>query len=447
MRGRAGATRCLLATPLALLLALLLVVPLAAAAAPPGTAPAAANDGETGADALPPGTVTAVDALGTASAADAQARVAPLFAPVGGPVLENAVDGYRIRFVTTTPDGTSTEVAATLYLPAADAVDRPLPVYAFASGTTGLAAKCAPSREAAYDPTLGYYEPYLMSYAARGYVAILPDYLGFDLPGRVQAYFDAEAEARVLLDAIRAVHAFLGAPLQGTPAPPSAARPRAGVELSGAVFTAGYSQGGHAAYAAADRRADYAPEVPLDGMIGFGSTTNVERLLRDGPYYAPYIARAWQQQFGLDPAAILAERWLDGLDAVAAAECVDRAQQIYPFDAEQIYRTSFREALFAGALAAEAPEVHALLEANRTGLAGHGLPGLLVQGGDDIIARDATQERFVAELCAAGSDVTYARFPGVRHRYTRAAGFEASIAWMEAIAAGRRPIATCRAER
>ena len=92
----------------------------------------------------------------------------------------------------------------------------------------------------------------------------------------------------MLLDAVRATYAFFEAFGTNADVNPSNVKP------SGAVFTAGYSQGGHAAFAAADLRPSYAPELPLTGMIGYGATTNVERLLREGPYYAPYIVQSYR---------------------------------------------------------------------------------------------------------------------------------------------------------
>ena len=55
----------------------------------------------------------------------------------------------------------------------------------------------------------------------------------------------------------------------------------------------------------------------------------------------------------------------------------------------------------------------------------------MVQGGADIIVTTEAQTRFVQELRAAGSEVRYLVFPGVRHRYTRPVGFAASVDWIE----------------
>ena len=382
-----------------------------------------------------PGALLELIPTGAYRPADIEALAAPLFAPHEVPPLAASVNTYRLRYATTDLDGSPAEIVAQLFVPVLTE-ETARPVYAFGAGTTGLAEPCAPSKEYEYSHPLGHYRAYLLAYASRGFIGVLPDYLGFNDPERTQAYFNARAEGRVMLDAVRATYAFFEAFGANADVNPSSVRP------SGAVFTAGYSQGGHAAFAAADLRPSYAPDVPLTGMIGYGATTNVERLLREGPYYAPYIVQSYAADFEFDPAQVLAERWLPTLEAVANEKCVDQVQQFYPFDAS-VYAPTFADALYGDRLAEVFPEVKRVLDENRTGLSGHALPALVIQGDDDVIVRNPTQELFVEELCAAASPVLYLTFPGVRHRYTRQAGFEATVAWMEALAAGERAPDTC----
>jgi hypothetical protein len=62
--------------------------------------------------------------------------------------------------------------------------------------------------------------------------------------------------------------------------------------------TAGYSQGGHAALAALDMNEAYAPELRLDGAVGFGSTNSVEMLMKEAGYYSPYIVYTYLLIYG-----------------------------------------------------------------------------------------------------------------------------------------------------
>jgi hypothetical protein len=380
----------------------------------------------------PPGSIVEVVYEERLPRATVRQQASRAFGRFGMPEVENDVDVYRLRFVTTGLGGEYAVVSASLFVP----VDPPRgasPLYVYGSGTTGLADVCAPSREAALPQPLGDYRGLLAAYAARGIATIFPDYLGFENPARPQAYFHAASEAHVMLDAARAARfLFSEAPWLG--------------ELQDAVLMGGYSQGGHAAFAAADLRPWYAPELPLLGMVGYGATTDVLPLFEEGPYYAPYVLASWSAIYGpdqVDAASVLRERWLPSLDREALSVCVDRAQQIFPFDVDAMYTPAFARALRAGTLPVYFPGIYALFQENRTGLSGHGLPALVVQGGRDVIVHDPTQERFVAELCARGSDVEYFNVPDARHRETRPAGFEASVRWILERSAGIPAPSTC----
>ena len=381
---------------------------------------------------LAPGSVVEVVYEERLSATRVRDAAASPFGRFGPPRVDNAVDVFHLRFVTTGLAGEVAVVSASLFVPV-EPIAGSAPLYVFGSGTTGLADVCAPSREHALPQPLGEYRAYLAPYAGRGIVTVFPDYLGFEAPGRPQAYFHAASEAHVMLDAARAVRTlFTEAPWLGV--------------LEDLVVMGGYSQGGHAAFAAADLRPWYAPEVPLVGLIGYGATTDVQPLFLEGPYYAPYVIASWSAIYGaeqVDAPAVLAERWLPALTNEAVSVCVDRAQQVFPFDVDAMYTPEFARALRQGTLATDFPGMHALFEENRTGLSGHGLPALVVQGGQDIIVRDPTQERFVAALCAAGSSVEYLNVRDARHRDTRPAGFEAAVAWIAERAAGAPAPSTC----
>lgn len=385
---------------------------------------AAANPAVTSLSALPEEAWTAgrlIEATHlqrwTAQQVHAQSVLA--FGSHGQPPVENGVDLWQLRVATTGLDGDVVAVTAQFFHPV-EPLAGSSPLFVYGSGTTGVGPACAPSRETLLPQPLGYYRELLAPYAARGFATVFPDYLGFDDPTRPQAYFHALSEAHVLLDAARAVREFYD-------------RLAIADELQEAVFFGGYSQGGHAAFAVADHHRSYAPDVDVRGVIGFAATTDVAALLGEAAYYAPYVVLSYRSVYGadkVDPAQVLGERWLRDLDATAGTICVDRAQQVYPFAGAPMYTAAFERGLRQGDLSAAAPGFADALKANHTGLSGHGVPALVIQGGRDVIVSDRVQERFVAALCQAGSDVQYVNYPTARHRDTRPAGFEASIAWM-----------------
>lgn len=385
-----------------------------------------------------PAPATLVEAVptGRADIAEIQELTRPFFEGFEVPAPVYAVKTYRLRYRSRDFDGSQAEILAQLVVPDPE---RPVerPVLAFGSGTTGVADLCAPSLERPELRRWGHYIGNMLAYAGQGFIVVFPDYLGFNDPSRPQRYFSKIAEGQVMLDAVRAVFDFFA---EGKERRKVKARP------SAAVFIAGYSQGGHAAFAAADLRASYASEVNLTGVLGFGSANDVEALFRDGPTYAPYILYSYEQIYGaveIDPARYLQERWARSLEADAGRLCVDEFQSYYPADGSKLYQAEFYEALYGGGLTAAFPELHARFEENRSGLSGHALPALIVQGLEDTIVTPVSQSRFVSELCSMGSPVLYLKLPGVRHRYTRAAGFRASLDWMERLARGETPPSDC----
>lgn len=380
---------------------------------------------------LPPGRLVEAVFVERWTPQTVQERAGVAFGGYGAPLVENAVDLWLLRFTTTRFDGEVAVVRARAFTPVAPPRGA-APLLVYGSGTTGVADVCAPSREYERATPLGYYRELLAPYAGRGIATVFPDYLGFEDPDRPQAYFHADSEAHVLLDAARAMTelyartADLGA-------------------LRAETFFGGYSQGGHAAFAVADRFRAYAPDVPVAGVMGFAATTDVEALLATAAYYAPFVLLAYRSIYGeaIDPAQVLAARFLPTLEQDAGAFCVDRAQQVYAYDGAVTYTAEFHQALQAGDPGAAAPDFARALAANATGLTGHGLPALVVQGGQDVIVLDRTQEVFVEALCAAGSPVTYLNVPTARHRDTRPAGFVASVEWMWALADGAPAPSTC----
>jgi hypothetical protein len=174
-------------------------------------------------------------------------------------------------------------------------------------------------------------------------------------------------------------------------------------------------------------------------VIGFGGTTDVEALLREGPAYAPLIFYTYSVMYGagdVDPAAYLPEHFAKSLAEDVNRMCIDQFQTYYSYDGAKVYRPDFHKALYGGRLSELYPRLARRLAENRSGLSGHGLPALVAEGETDFIITPATQKRFVGAPREAGSAVRYEQFKGVPHKGIRQAAFAASLAWMEGIARG-----------
>lgn len=354
------------------------------------------------------------------SAAEIATDSAALFEDFERPDPVLPVDIYEIRFMTRDADGTPIEALASLYIPVTTARDE-APVLAFGSGTTGLGNQCAPSREVPEEIRWGWYRQNMMAYASQGIITIFPDYVGFNHPDIPQRYFSKIAEGHLMLDALRAARRAFREYAADIP---SAIRPGSG------NVTAGYSQGGHAALAALDMNESYAPELRMDGGIGFGSTNDVEMLMREAAYYSPNIIYTYLQIYGRDlvnPAELLQPQWLPTLEEDVMRMCVNEFQFYYPFEGEPLYTERFYRALQEYRLDEEFPAFKDVLDQNVAGLDGHRKPVLMVQGNQDIIVTNPAQRRFAERLRAAGSEVELIEMEGVRHRHTRPAGFAASV--------------------
>ncbi|MCQ3980577.1 MAG: hypothetical protein DPW09_44780 [Anaerolineae bacterium] len=276
----------------------------------------------------------------------------------------------------------------------------------------------------------------MLEYTAQGLIGVLPNYQGFDEPNQAHPYFIAEFQARALLDAARAAYNFFAE------SPQIAARPME------AVFFAGYSSGGHAAFAAKDFAASYAPELPLKGVIGHGPTTNIETLLKEDAIFSPYIVQAYRDFYGpevVDPAAVFQDRWLANFEADVMTRCVDGIFNYYSPNARQMYRPEFVEALFTDHLQTVVPAFKAALKTNAAGLSRDGvdIPALILQGTADQIVTPPSQMQFATSLCELGNYVTYVSYPAVDHSNIRLASFRDTINWIESVANGDLPESNC----
>ncbi len=384
--------------------------------------------------ALEPGTLTAEEKVETLSPAEVDRLVGELFDGARQPAAAFTVDCYTLRFQSLYPDDSPASATAQLFLPRLTEPGPPEMMYLFAPGSTGLVNSCRPSREHLAGIRWGLYRSHVLAFAGQGFAGLLPDYLGFGDPGRLQPYMSAVAEGRLVLDAIRAARRFL--------------EQTAGNRLprgKPAVFVSGFSQGGHAIFAAADLQRAYAPELRLSGIIGYGPTTDLEALFREFPVSAPMAIYTYSRMYGssrFDPALILQGRWARSLEHDVTRQCIGGMQQYYPWSARELFTPAFADALFAGKLQDLYPEIYRILRENSTGLGRHRVPSLILQGTDDIVVRPASQQQFVRQLCKAGSPVKYVVYQG-RHD-TRQVGFWEALDWMRALADGKPAPSDCR---
>ena len=377
-----------------------------------------------------PGSVIDLRPVRTISASELDAIVDGPFLTDGEdpPVARGAVDTYLMTFESRWPDGSVAQAVAQLNVPQTVGDERI--VFVFAPGSTGLVEACAPSAAFADGGGFETYGRYTLAYAGQGIVSVMPNYLGFFDVGALQPYFVRQAEGRVVLDAARATLEALRMLGVGE-----------GVDD---VFAGGYSQGGHAAFAAADLASSYAPELPLRGVLGFGPSGDLATLFRAFTYVAPWVLYAWETFYPgrVDPSEILLDVYADRLTADAERFCIGGVQRYYPPTPEDVFRPQFAASLEARTLDETHPELAELFAENDAGLSGHGLPVMVLQGVNDPVVPLDDQHRHVAAMCDAGSRVRYPNYLRTRHE-TRYLGFVPAIDWMRALAGGSEAPSDC----
>lgn len=378
-----------------------------------------------------PGQLQAAEPHSELSSAEVDAQVAGRFRNDGvtAPVASSSVNLHLLEFTTTAPDGSLTSAVAQLFVPT-DWNSEALLV--FAPGSTGLSARCGPMAELLNTGGFDTYAATALAFAGQGIATVHPDYQYSLAQDDLQPYFVAMAEAPVVIDSLRAASAALDdlGVLTQTPL----------------GFMAGYSQGGHAVLAAADRLDTYAPDLEIGGVIGFGPSGEVEVLFRHFHYTAPWAVWAYLNTYPtaqLDAADVLAPRYLERLEESVRSQCIAEAQNTVTAAPSELYTPEFFSALDSGTLAAELPEWAEVFAANDTGVSSHGLPVLILQGVDDGVVPFTDQTRFVRRLCQAGSPVRYANFVRTRHE-TRYVGFEDTLRWINTLLAGDSPPDDCQ---
>lgn len=341
------------------------------------------------------------------------------------PLTTGAPEGtraWRVLFTTTDGDGRPAVSSGTVLAPEVPGAT-PAPVLAVAHGTTGVTPRCAPSMSD--HPFADGAGTALERMVARGWVGVVPDYVGLGTAGP-HPYLVGPDTAHAVLDGVRAARALE-------------------LRLTDDVVVWGHSQGGHAALWTGMVADDYAPDVPLLGVAAFAPATDLEALAEGvrseaiGKLVAAYIAASWAEVYPslelreiVTPGYLPLVRRIEGLcftgrDVIAALAT-----------SSQMTDEVIRAEAFDG-------EVGEILRANRPD--GHvPVPVLLAQGTTDPLILPGQQRAFVVARCAASQPLDYREYAGLDHLTLVAADSpltEELIAWTEARRAGEPATTTC----
>jgi hypothetical protein len=291
------------------------------------------------------------------------------------------------------------------------------PTVAWAHGTTGIADRCAPSR----DGVIGTGLPGLVDLARSGYLVTATDYEGLGTTG-LHPYLVGASEGHSVLDSIRAARAVSGS------------------DAKAPAVLLGISQGGHAALWASELAARYAPEIDLVGTVAASPPIDL-RLLQAEVFAKDasprpeswleglMVVSAWHDVYGLSIDGLLSGEGMRAVEALRD-DCPSNvgAPTSFPFRVDPSSR----------------PDWLSKLTENSPGHHASSAPILVLAARGDEQVPPATIQPGVDRLCAAGSRVEL-RWVDGEHTATLTSmeGISAAIGWIRDRLDGKRPTGSC----
>ncbi len=329
-------------------------------------------------------------------------RIMPIDAPAG-------TTGLRMMYLTSDVNDELRVATGTVYAPEAAAPEDGWPVVAWAHGTSGLAAQCAPSRTPAPPP----------DYGIEG-VQVLPDYLGLGPEGEVHPYLSAAAEGHSMIDAVAAV--------QSMPE----------LDAGDDWAAVGVSQGGHAVLVTNEMAAERLPGANLVGAAALAPGSELSADYGDQLQIRVIMAMALVGAATEDDDIVLANYL--GPDALAASSAIttgcvqDVVDAMVPIAGAPDYfikdpRTD--------------PVGVAWLQANDPGQVVGAAPLLLVQGGADALVLPARTDALFKRLCGVGQVVERLDVPTADHDTVVEQSRTEVGAWLQDRFAGKPPTDDC----
>ncbi len=348
---------------------------------------------------------------------------------------------YKIAYRTVRGDGSPAVTTATVWLPDTPR-EAPAPIALIARSTSGIADACAPSHEEL--PMANQALPY----AARGYVAIAPDFAGLGNEG-THAYLDNHEAVSELFDGVLALEDLVGAAPIGDP-----------------VVANGYSQGGGIVLSAQALEYELTGKRTLAGVVAIApewpnriGSFDYDQVLREPDtitglsglattaVVAVMRAYGWfANRMGAEHAGdSFPEAERDQIISAIEAECT--VELGASLGANQPHLGDLTDPAFRAAMLAcidgtagcvePAASFHAWMESDYVTADPDGADVLVIQGlGDQIMpaAREASCD--VAKLRAEGVEPEVCSDTFATHDTILEAKIEHAVGWAEAAATG-----------
>jgi alpha-beta hydrolase superfamily lysophospholipase len=298
--------------------------------------------------------------------------------------------GYRILYGTVRADGTIVPASALVLVPEASGPG-PHDMIAWAHGTTGIVAGCAPSLFE--KPFHGM--PALPEAISAGWAVVAPDYVGLGTPGG-HAYLVGEEAANAVADALRA------------------ARQIEGLALSARYLTWGHSQGGNTALWMGMRGAELAPELSQLGVAALAPASDLKGLVgasRTSPFgkiVSAYAIAAYGAAYPDIDVAGYRKPWIKLLLDDIAGRCVGDIRALF-----SVAETFLLPGDVFARDPLQGPFGERMLQNSPMGP--FPVPVLLAQGAIDDLVLPSIQEAYVKARCGEGAPLDYKRIEGRDH--------------------------------
>jgi uncharacterized membrane protein HdeD (DUF308 family) len=299
---------------------------------------------------------------------------------------------WRILYTTTRDEG-QPAVASALVVAPRSAGEAPMPVVAWAHGTTGTVPGCAPS--VLPHPFEAGATPALDQVVARGWVMVATDYVGLGTAGP-HPYLIGQGEGRSVLDAVRAAHQI------------------AGLTLGDRTVVWGHSQGGHAALWAGQLADSYAPDDHVVGVAALAPASNLTGLVGNlakipgGAIFASYVIASYAEIYP----DVHFDDYVRPTARIQVHEMAGRC-----LAEPEVFVSIVSSLLFDKTIWSEDPREGALGRrlAENTPLDPIPAPLLIGQGAADPLVLPSAQAAYVRQRCALGGTVDYRTYPGYDH--------------------------------
>ena len=326
--------------------------------------------------------------------------------------------GYRVVYTSIDAAGSPIAVSGMVFLPTTAAPADGRRILAWAHGTVGLAARCAPSAATVYSNT-GWLERAL----AEGWVVTASDYAGLGMPGS-PTYLVGQQEARDVVNSVRAARLFPGS--------------SAGSDW----LVYGASQGGHAALWTADQAAALAPELTLHGVAAAVPAAELPTIMAAqwnnamGWLIGAYAIVSWQPAYP-------DRDFQTALSRSGRNQFTSLSSQCIAAGAASAILLNRINGPFFGASPLTDPDWSATVTEQMPLQPPAGMPMYLAQGMDDAVVLASSNIKLNADWCAAGVTIASLWLLGVNHQDTSVVAGPEVMDWAAARFAGEAPPNDC----